>query len=52
MSFDVYLEGPQGGIWFWSIIGLALAVLRLKQAEDQAEREPPAVTALSAGRRA
>lgn len=26
-SFDVYLEGPQGGIWFWSIFGLGLAVL-------------------------
>lgn len=20
-TFDVYLEGPQGGIWFWSIVG-------------------------------
>jgi len=27
MSFDVYLEGPQGGIWFWSIFGLGLAAL-------------------------
>jgi hypothetical protein len=25
MSFDVYLEGPQGGIWFWSVIGFGLA---------------------------
>jgi hypothetical protein len=24
-SFDVYLEGPQGGIWFWTIIGLGIA---------------------------
>jgi O-antigen ligase/polysaccharide polymerase Wzy-like membrane protein len=24
-SFDVYLEGPQGGIWFWSVIGLGIA---------------------------
>ena len=34
MSFDVYLEGPQGGIWFWSVIGLALAVFRLKGSAD------------------
>ena len=26
MTFDVYLEGPQGGIFFWSLIGLGLAV--------------------------
>lgn len=25
-SFDVYLEGPQGGIWFWAILGFALAL--------------------------
>lgn len=25
MSFDVYLEGPQGGIWFWSVIGAGIA---------------------------
>jgi len=28
-SFDPYLEGPQGGIWFWVIFGLGLAVMRL-----------------------
>jgi hypothetical protein len=27
MSFDVYLEGPQGGIWFWSLFGFGMAVL-------------------------
>lgn len=26
-SFDVYLEGPQGGIWFWSVFGLGLALI-------------------------
>ena len=25
-SFDVYLEGPQGGIWFWCVIALGIAV--------------------------
>ncbi len=26
-AFDVYLEGPPGGIWFWCLTGAALAVL-------------------------
>ncbi|GGO39547.1 O-antigen ligase family protein [Deinococcus humi] len=26
-SFDVYLEGPQGGIWFWCLFGFGLAAL-------------------------
>jgi hypothetical protein len=26
-SFDVVLEGPQGGIWFWCIMGVGLAAL-------------------------
>ncbi|TAJ99410.1 MAG: hypothetical protein EPO36_12120 [Chloroflexota bacterium] len=33
-SFDPYLEGPQGGIWFWTIVGLGLVVMR------QASRRP------------
>ncbi len=28
-SFDVYLGGPQGGIWFWSMIGFGLAMTRM-----------------------
>ena len=24
-TFDVYLEGPMGGIWFWTIFGVGLA---------------------------
>lgn len=28
-SFDVYLQGPQGGIWFWVIVGLGVAATRL-----------------------
>lgn len=27
-SFDPYLEGPQGGIWFWSLFGIGLVVMR------------------------
>lgn len=26
-TFDVYIEGPQGGIWFWSIMGFGVAAL-------------------------
>jgi hypothetical protein len=29
MSFDVYLEGPMGGIWFWTIWGYGLALMWL-----------------------
>jgi hypothetical protein len=28
-SFDVYLEGPQGGIWFWSVVGVGLGLIGL-----------------------
>jgi O-antigen ligase len=35
MTFDVYLEGPQGGILFWSVIGFGLAVAScIREAED------------------
>ncbi|RMF59464.1 MAG: O-antigen ligase domain-containing protein [Calditrichaeota bacterium] len=26
-AFDVFLEGPQGGIWFWSVFGYGLALI-------------------------
>lgn len=35
-SFDVYLEGPQGGIWFWAIFGLGIAAVRMEREEDEA----------------
>jgi hypothetical protein len=28
-SFDPFLEGPQGGIWFWTVVGLGLVIARL-----------------------
>jgi O-Antigen ligase len=35
-SFDVYLEGPQGGIWFWCLFGFGLAALeRYRQQRGQ-----------------
>lgn len=30
-SFDVYLEGPMGAVWFWAVFGLALAGTRLQR---------------------
>ncbi|HFD15050.1 MAG TPA: O-antigen ligase domain-containing protein [Rhodospirillales bacterium] len=26
-TFDVYLEGPMGGVWFWSVTGLGLSLV-------------------------
>jgi hypothetical protein len=28
-SFDPYLEGPQGGIWFWTIFGVGLVIMSI-----------------------
>lgn len=28
-SFDVFIEGPQGGIWYWSLMGFGIAALEL-----------------------
>ena len=28
-SFDVYLEGPMGGIWLWTVIGVGLAAVAI-----------------------
>ncbi len=43
-AFDVYLEGPQGGIWFWSIVGFGLGLLikeRKVPRNDSAPRPQP-----------
>jgi hypothetical protein len=32
-SFDPYLQGPHGGIWFWSMVGLAIVAI-------EASRQP------------
>jgi hypothetical protein len=53
-SFDVFLEGPMGGIWFWTIYGVGLAALWLYryrptilEDDDTAEslRSQPAIPA-------
>ena len=40
-SFDPYLQGPQGGIWFWTMFGVGLAAIQMsKRGEPIAEAEP------------
>jgi hypothetical protein len=44
LSFDPYLEGPHGGIWFWSLMGLGLAATRVwRTREAEPATEPDAV---------
>ena len=30
-SFDVFLEGPQGGIWFWCLFGFGIALIEVQR---------------------
>lgn len=56
-SFDVYLEGPPGGVWFWTLVGFAFAVLRLQprgvreDANDAASSDGPTPATDGAGPR-
>lgn len=47
-AFDVYLEGPQGGIWFWCVFGLGLAAMETYRRQLEAARTagPPISVAL------
>ena len=40
-AFDVFIEGPQGGVWFWCLIGFGIAALEAQRAERN-ERQQPA----------
>jgi hypothetical protein len=50
-SFDVYLQNPMGGIWYWSVMGLGIAVATIvdRLVVEAAEGPGPAVGAVSAG---
>jgi hypothetical protein len=37
-SFDPYLEGPQGGIWFWTVVGFGLAALQCQRVRRNSSR--------------
>jgi len=45
-TFDPYLQGPQGGIWYWTIIGagLFLTTLRTDRTKPAVTSTTPAVT--------
>lgn len=43
-SFDVYLEGPTGGIWFWTVFGAGAAAAQIYRSGANVES---AATALS-----
>lgn len=44
-AFDVFLEGPQGGIWFWCIVGFGMAALAVQR---EAEKHVAVRAAVSA----
>lgn len=44
-SFDVYLEGPQGGIWFWSLVGVACVLILQKDRPLRAQEPLPTFSA-------
>ena len=29
ISFDVFIEGPMGGVWFWSVFGVGIAAVEV-----------------------
>src|SRR5207253_2737427 len=43
LSFDPYLEGPHGGIWFWALFGLGLVAMRAAQTEEGAAADATAL---------
>jgi hypothetical protein len=38
LSFDVYVEGPVGGMWFWATMGFGVAALRVQAFEARKAR--------------
>lgn len=49
MTFDVYLEGPQGGIWFWCLIGFTIALIEAEKPKVPAPSPSPPARALAGG---
>lgn len=39
-SFDVFLEGPMGGIWFWTVYGVGLAAMWIYQRYPETLSDP------------
>ena len=38
-AFDVFLEGPQGGVWFWCLIGFGIAALEAQRRAQTIARQ-------------
>jgi hypothetical protein len=38
-TWDVFLEGPMGGIWFWVVIGIGLAMAALYQSGQSVDEQ-------------
>jgi O-antigen ligase len=49
-SFDPYLQGPQGGIWYWTVVGAGLAAIDAVRALPAAVRGATRDTAAVARR--
>jgi O-antigen ligase len=50
-SFDVFLEGPMGGVWFWVVFGFGLAAVRVYDGwATRAIREQAALTPMVVAR--
>jgi hypothetical protein len=47
----VFLEGPVGGIWFWTIFGVGLAAARIHKSHPEALEEFPSDTDKSGNQR-
>ncbi|MBB5234094.1 O-antigen ligase family protein [Deinococcus budaensis] len=47
-AFDVFLEGPQGGIWFWALFGFGLALLELQRRHWKRQAGRPATPQMPA----
>ena len=47
-SFDVFLEGPVGGIWFWCVYGVGIGAVWIYQNCPEALEDEPAVEMESA----
>jgi hypothetical protein len=50
-SFDVFLEGPVGGIWFWCVYGTGIGAVWIYKNCPEALEERKALAAMPAGRR-
>lgn len=45
ISFDVFMESPMGGVWFWSLIGIAFAYFSKGDDDDLEEAEDRSLSA-------